>query len=192
MAYVANLPRAVLLASILALAVAASALAADPIEDFYKGKTITIVVGSPAGGIYDTYSRTIAKYMRNHIPGNPNIIAQNMASSGSITAVNHIYNVAPQDGTVMGAPSSTAAIQPLFGIEQAKFDPLKIIWLGSPTSEVGVALVWHTVPVDSIEDAKQRQVIMGSNGPNGNSGFYGKVINDVSRPRSSWSMAIRA
>jgi tripartite-type tricarboxylate transporter receptor subunit TctC len=178
MAYVANLPRVFLFASIFALPTA-PALAADPIEDFYKGKTITLIVGSPAGGIYDTYSRTLAKHMRNHIPGNPNIIAQNMASSGSITAVNHIYNVAPQDGTVIAGPSSTAAIQPLFGIPEAKFDPVKIIWLGSPTSEVGVTSIWHTVPVNSIEDAKKREVIMGSNGPNGNSGFYGKVINDV-------------
>lgn len=157
----------------------AAPAAADAVEDFYKGKTVTIIVGSPAGGIYDVYSRTIARHMRQFVPGNPTMIVQNMPSSGSITAVNHIYFVAPQDGTVIGAPSSTAAIQPLFGVEQAKFVPQKILWLGSPTSEVAVASVWHTVPVNSLEDAKKRQVIMGSNGPNGNSGFYAKVINDV-------------
>jgi tripartite-type tricarboxylate transporter receptor subunit TctC len=164
---------------VLGLIVASGVARADAVEDFYKGKTITIVVGSPAGGIYDVYSRLIAKHMRPKIPGAPNIIATNMPSSGSITAVNHVYNVAPQDGTVMGAPSSTAAIQPMFGIEEAKFDPLKIVWLGSPTSEVGVVVMWSTVPVNSIEDAQKREVLMGSNGPNGNSGFYGKVLNDV-------------
>jgi tripartite-type tricarboxylate transporter receptor subunit TctC len=164
---------------VLGLLAAAGVARADAIEDFYKTKTVSIIVGSAAGGIYDIYSRLIAKHIRPRIPGSPVIIVQNMASSGSITAVNHIYNVASQDGTVIGAPSSTAAIQPLFGIQEALFDPQKLIWLGSPTAEIGVVVVWSTVPVNTIQDAMKREVIMGSNGPNGNSGFYAKVINDV-------------
>src|ERR1700745_1906621 len=91
------------------LLVAGAPLAtADPVETFYKGKVLTIIIGAPPGGAYDLYARTLAKYLPRHIPGHPGGIVQNMVGSGSVQAVNRIYNEAPQDGTIIGAPSNAS------------------------------------------------------------------------------------
>jgi tripartite-type tricarboxylate transporter receptor subunit TctC len=165
---------------VLALAaLLAAPAAADPIEDFYKGKVLTIIIGAPPGGAYDLYARTLAKYLPRHVPGHPNAIAQNMVGSGSVQAVNRIYFEAPQDGTVIGAPSNAAPFLPLLGLEQARFDPKKMLWLGSPTAETSVFFVWYTVPVEKFEDLKTHEVIVGSNGPNASPGFFAKAMNAV-------------
>jgi tripartite-type tricarboxylate transporter receptor subunit TctC len=152
---------------------------ADAIEDFYKGKQITLIVGSPAGGIYDIYARTLARHLPKHVPGNPQVVVQYMPGSGAIAAVNHVYNVAPKDGTVIVAPSNTTAFLPLLGTEAAKFDPKKILWLGSPTQETGVFFVWHKSKSMTFADTQKEQVIVGSNGPQGHSGILAKVLNDI-------------
>jgi tripartite-type tricarboxylate transporter receptor subunit TctC len=163
----------------LVLTLATPAKAADAIADFYKGKTITIIVGSPAGGIYDLYARALARHIGKHLPGNPNTVVQQMPGSGAIAAVNHVYNIAPKDGTVMVAPSNTTAFLPLLGTDAAKFDPKKMLWLGSPTQETGVFFVWHTSKTMTFEDAKKQEVLGGSNGPQGHSGIMAKVLNDI-------------
>ena len=177
----AALARLSLLAAFAALAIPPAA--ADPIEDFYKGKQITLIVGSPAGGIYDIYARALARHLPKHIPGNPQVVVQYMPGSGAIAAVNHVYNVAPKDGTVIVAPSNTTAFLPLLGTEAAKFDPEKILWLGSPTQETGVFFVWHKSKATSFTDAQKEQVIVGSNGPQGHSGILAKVLNDILKTR---------
>ena len=179
MSSIYSVRRLALMAALATLTLAPPAIAADAVGDFYKGRTITFIVGTPAGGIYDVYARTLARHIGKHIPGNPVTIVQNMPSSGGIGMSNHIYVVAPKDGTVIGASSNTTPFQPLLGIEQAKFDPKKILWLGSPTQETGVFFVWHTSPTKTFEDAKKQQVIVGSNGPNGHSGIMAKVLNDI-------------
>lgn len=153
--------------------------AADAIEDFYKGKTLTIIIGAPPGGAYDLYARTLAKYLPRHLRGHPSVIAQNIVGSGSIRAVNRIYFEAPQDGTVIGALSNASPFLPLLGLDQARYDPKKILWLGSPTAETSAFFVWYTVPAETIDDLKIRQVIVGSNGPNASPGFIAKAMNSV-------------
>ena len=155
------------------------AFAADPVADFYKGKQITLIVGSPAGGIYDIYARALSRHLSKHVPGNPQVVVQYMPGSGAIAAVNHVYNVAPKDGTVIVAPSNTTAFLPLLGTEAAKFDPKKILWLGSPTQETGVFFVWQTSKAKTFDDAQKTEVIVGSNGPQGHSGILAKVLNDI-------------
>src|SRR5690348_10063787 len=86
--------------------VALPSLAADPIGDFYKGKTVTIIVGSEAGGPYDLYARQMARHLPRHLPGSPNVIVQNMVGGGSLQAANHVLSIAPQNGTVIAATSS--------------------------------------------------------------------------------------
>src|SRR4051812_35765307 len=75
--------------------------AAQTIEQFYRGRVLTMIVGLPAGSAYDLYGRAIARYLNRHIPGNPTIVVQNMPGAGSLTSINHLYNQAPKDGSVI-------------------------------------------------------------------------------------------
>src|SRR5262245_39155353 len=137
----ANLLRFVFFVIAASLSARASA---DPVEDFYRGKTLTFIVGAPPGGVYDLFGRMTAKYISHYVPGHPNTSAENELGSGSVQLMNRIYYELPQDGTVIGAPSNAAAFLPLLGFAQARFDPKKMLWLGSPTAESSVLFVWST------------------------------------------------
>jgi tripartite-type tricarboxylate transporter receptor subunit TctC len=152
---------------------------ADEVADFYRGKTITIIVSNPPGGGYDLLSRTIAPTLAKYIPGNPSVIVQNMPGASGILATNHLFTIAAKDGTVIGGISNTVPFEPLLGTAEARFDPLAFNWLGSPTVETGLLGVWHTVPVNSIEDAKTREVTIASNGPHSTPTFYAKLLNET-------------
>ena len=112
--------------AIIAIATAPAAVVADPIEDFYKGKTVSMVLSSATGGGYDTLARLVARYMPKHIPGNPQVAVRNMPGAGGITATNHLYTVAARDGSVIGAVQNNTPFEPLFGTPQATYDPLRI------------------------------------------------------------------
>jgi tripartite-type tricarboxylate transporter receptor subunit TctC len=152
---------------------------ADEVEDFYRGKTVTIIVSNPPGGGYDLLSRTIAPTLAKYIPGKPSIIVQNMPGASGILATNHLFTIAAKDGTVIGGISNTVPFEPLLGTVEARFDPLTFNWLGSPTVETGLLGVWHTVPVNSIEDVKTREVTIASNGPHSTPTFYAKLLNET-------------
>src|SRR5712691_10432594 len=130
---------------------------ADSVADFYKGKAVTIVVSSSAAGGYDTIARTLARHMGKHMPGNPAFIVRNMPGAGGMTATNFLYNNADKDGTVIGLVQNNTPFEPLFGTREARYDPVKFNWLGSPSSETAMVLLWHTVPVNSL-DLKAREV----------------------------------
>lgn len=152
---------------------------ADAVSDFYRGKTVTLVVSSSPGGGYDIMSRTIAKYLPAHIPGNPRVVVQNMPGAGGIVAMNYFYRNAPKDGSFLGAMQNNTPFEPLFGTKQAIYDPMKFNWLGSPSTEVGLITVWHTVPVNSIAELKARAVTMASSGANSTPSFYARLINET-------------
>ena len=152
---------------------------ADAISDFYKGKTIAMIVGYSPGGTDDVWARLMARHLGGHIPGSPNFVVQNMPGAGSITAANYIYRVAPQDGTVMGLMSTNNPFMPLLGLDQAEFDPLKFTWLGSPTVDTDVLMVWKTAPVNTFDDARKVEVILGGTSPNATSSFYARILNEV-------------
>ena len=144
-----------------ALAVPANAQSADP---FYKGKRITIVVGSAAGSGYDAYARLLARHMTKHIAGNPLVIVQNMPGGGGLTAANHLYNVAVSDGTVIGSVQRGLLISPMIMPDGIKYDVSKFRWLGSTNEETGVVAVWHTAPHLTIADVMQKELIVGGSG----------------------------
>jgi hypothetical protein len=98
---------------------------------FYKDKTIRIIVGFTSGGLYDQYARVLARYMGKHIPGNPNIIVQNMPGAGSLSATNYVYGVAKPDGLTLGMPGSGIYLDQLLGRKEATFDVAKFSWIGS-------------------------------------------------------------
>jgi tripartite-type tricarboxylate transporter receptor subunit TctC len=160
------------LTALLALALAGSGLSAanavaDPIADFYKNKRIQIIVGSGAGGGYDTYSRMLSRHMGRHIPGKPRFTVKNQPGAGSVIAANYVYNVAAQDGTVIGGIQRNIPFLPIFGDKGPKYDPIKINWLGSLNSEVGVFAVWKAnTPVRSFKEIMSTEVIFGGSGPN--------------------------
>lgn len=159
--------------------VLASSARADAVTDFYKGKTITIYVGFPPGGQYDVYARILAKFLPSHLPGSPNVIVQNMTGAASLTAANHVINVAPQDGTAIAATSAALPFQPLLDVKSAKFDAVKTNWLPVPTSEVNLVSVWHTVPLNSFLDARNRETVLGTSGITSAPAFYARIFNDL-------------
>jgi len=152
---------------------------ADEVAGFYKGKTITMAVGTPAGGGYDIYARLLARHLGKHVPGNPSIVVQNRPGAGSVIAANYVYEVAPQDGTVILAPTRTAAFAQLLGQEGTRYVATKFNWLGSLNNEVGVMAVWHTAPVKTVEDARKLSVIFGSASPGGDGDIYPALMNNT-------------
>jgi tripartite-type tricarboxylate transporter receptor subunit TctC len=157
-----------LLAIFALAAVAASPALADAVADFYKGKQVNLIVGYGPGGGYDVYGRLVARHIGRHIPGNPNVVVQNMPGAGSLRAANFIYSAAPKDGTAFGI---FARNMPLLGIlggnPNVQFDARKFTWLGSSSSFVTDAylmIVRADASVKTIEDARRPggpQLVLG-------------------------------
>src|SRR6266545_5010201 len=137
----AHLAQIGLCASLLAAA-ATSASSQSP--EVFAGKSVQMIIGFGVGGGYDLWGRTVARHIGKHLPGKPNVVPQNMPGAGSFNAANHIYSVAPKDGTVMGIIARDAALGPLTGASGARFDATKISWLGSPTTETNVCIASNT------------------------------------------------
>jgi tripartite-type tricarboxylate transporter receptor subunit TctC len=159
-----------IVSAIFAAAVAlgvASPAAADNIADFYKGKTVTIVVGYPPASGYTLYGQMLAKYLSDHMPGRPNVIVQSMPGAGSIKAANYVYTVAPKDGTTLGIFSVGALIDELFGTSTTSFDSTKYGWIGNMDESVGVCVVKSTSGVRKFEDLLQKETLFGGTGPAG-------------------------
>jgi tripartite-type tricarboxylate transporter receptor subunit TctC len=140
---------------------------ADPVAEFYKGKTITHIVGAGAGGAYDLVSRTVTMHMGKHIPGSPNFMVTNMVGASSLTMMNYLTNPARKDGTVMGMTNPNIALErPLKMLSKGGgkilFDVSKLQWIGSPLQQPHVLWLWHTAPAKRFEDLKTNKVILGS------------------------------
>jgi tripartite-type tricarboxylate transporter receptor subunit TctC len=161
------------------LALGSISARADGVADFYRGKELRLVIGASVGGGYDIYARAIAKHLGGHIPGNPSIVPQDMPAGGGLAAANHIYNVASPDGTVIGAMQNTVPFEPFFNNKQAQFDATRLNWLGTPTSEVAMYLVWHTSKIQSLHDAQSREMIAGGAGAASTPVFYGRIFNQI-------------
>ncbi len=150
---------------------------ADAVADFYKGKAVTILVSSSAAGGYDTIARAVARHMGRHLPGQPAFIVRNMPGAGGITATNFLYNNAPRDGTVLGLVQNNTPFEPLFATKEARYEPVKFGWLGSPSSETAMVLLWHAVPVNSLAELKAREVKVGVSGANSTPAFFTRLLN---------------
>src|SRR6202162_3865328 len=137
---------------------------ADSVADFYRGKELRLIIGASVGGGYDIYARAVAKHLGGHIPGNPSIVPQDMPAGGGLAAANHIYNVASPDGTVIGAIQNTVPFEPFFNNKQAQFDATRLGWLGTPTSETAMYLVWHASKIQTLQDARTQEMIVGGAG----------------------------
>jgi hypothetical protein len=150
----------------LLLASFATPAMADPIADFYKGRTISMTISSAAGGGYDTLARTVARNLPKHLPGSPNIVPRNMPGAGGIVATKHLYTMAPRDGTAIGIVQNNAPLEPLFGTKEADYDPTRFNWIGTPSLETGLLIVWHTSQFRTMEDVTKREMTAGASGVN--------------------------
>lgn len=151
--------------------------AAQPVEEFYKGKQIVMLVGTAAGGGYDTYARTLARHMPKYISGAPVIAVKNMPGADGAIAASALYNSAPRDGTTIAALTNGIAMDPLFGRFTGRFDARKFNWIGSIGKLMNVCVTWNTSPVKTIEQARQREVIVSASGATSNSAMMPKIAN---------------
>jgi tripartite-type tricarboxylate transporter receptor subunit TctC len=155
-----------------------SPLSAEPKQSpNFKGKTITLVVGSTPGGGYDLTARVLARHFADHLSGHPLIVIQNMPGGGSISAANYLYNVAPQDGTVIAEVQRPVPFSILFDQPGVRFDPSKFQYLGSTTSEIGVAVAWHTAPQKKPQDLFGAPMIVGGNGTATDTELFARAMN---------------
>jgi tripartite-type tricarboxylate transporter receptor subunit TctC len=159
---------------------------ADAVADFYKGKTVTMIVSYGPGGGYDIYGRLLAQHMSKHIPGNPTIIINNMPGAGSLKGANYIYNVAPKDGTAFGTFARNMPLLALLKSDQnVQFDPLKFTWLGSSSSGANDAYVLLTrkdAKAKTIEDLRKpggAPLLLGSTGEGTSSDAMPMVLRDM-------------
>lgn len=168
---------------VLALSFAAMTLAgatsAQGVADFYKGNTIRLVIWAAAGGEYDIHGKLVARHLGRHIPGNPTVVATQMTGGGGLVAANHLYNVAPKDGTSLAMMVSSLPFLQAIGLEGVKFDAARFNWVGTiaPTQEGLVA--WHTTPVKTFEDLRKHEFVLGASGAGSTSVLTPTAINTL-------------
>jgi tripartite-type tricarboxylate transporter receptor subunit TctC len=138
------------------------ALAQQSVADFYKGKTIRIIVGIDVGSGYDVTARALQRHWGKYIPGNPTVIVQNQPGAGSRTMVNQIVGNGPFDGTVIGAPFNGLPTAPLLQPDGVRFDPVTMVWLGRTNRETQVTYLWHTAPAKTFTDIIKTEVVTGA------------------------------
>jgi tripartite-type tricarboxylate transporter receptor subunit TctC len=155
---------------------ASNAVAQTPAE-FYRGRSITVLIGGGVGGGYDVYVRTFMRYASRHIPGNPTFIAKNLPAASGMVAANTLYTIADKDGSVIGAFTNSVPMEPLFGNPAARYDSLKFNWLGSLGKLQNVCSIWHTSPIRSIAQAREREVIVAAGSAGTNSAIMPRVLN---------------
>jgi tripartite-type tricarboxylate transporter receptor subunit TctC len=167
------------LALVMALPGAATAQVGAPPAQFFKGKTIRILLSAGVAGGYAEYGHLLATHMGNHIAGKPDFIVQSMPGAGGLLATNYLYSQAPQDGTTIGLIHSSVPLAPLFGTQGARFDPLKFQWLGSMDRSDGPCTAWHTSPAKTWDDLHRVQFIVGSSGVGSQMDIYPAMLNKL-------------
>jgi tripartite-type tricarboxylate transporter receptor subunit TctC len=139
-----------------------AAWAQDNVETFYRGKTVTIVVGSAVGGGFDAYARLLGRHLGRFIPGNPSVVVQNVPGAGSNKAASYVALQAPKEGTVIGAVQAIAVTQPLVSDQPVPHDPSKLTMLGSANHSVFFCVVRSDAPVKSFQETFEREAIIGT------------------------------
>jgi tripartite-type tricarboxylate transporter receptor subunit TctC len=154
-----------ILAVYLFVCTGAPALAQQDVADFYKGKTVRIVVGIGVGSGYDINARALARHLSAHIPGNPTVIVQNQPGAGSLIMTNQMYAAGPFDGTVIGASFNGLPTTPLLAPAGARFEAVKLNWIGSTNRETQAMYVWHAAPIMTLDDLYTKEMIVGAQAP---------------------------
>ena len=164
--------------ALVALAAASPVRAQDAVAQFYKGKQITLYVGSTAGGGYDTYARLLARKFSSYIPGNPTIVVQNMPGAGSNKLAGYMYSVAPKDGTAIGAIFSGAILQPLLG-DPVQHDPSKFLYVGNANNEVFLCLGRTDAAAKTFKDTFEKEMILGATNEGGSTRDFPAMLDNI-------------
>jgi hypothetical protein len=162
---------------VVAFATLANVAWADSVADFYKSRSVSMIIGYSVGGGYDAYARLLARYIGRHIPGEPSIIPQQMTGAGSLRAANYLFSVAPKDGSVLGTFSRSMGIAPLLG--QAEFDSRKFSWLGSMTDDDTTCVTWNSSPVKTWDDFLNKPSKLGGLGADADPDIWALLYKNV-------------
>ncbi len=171
-----------LLVAGLSIALSGRTTAAQSVADFYRGKTINLLVGSGEGGGFDLSARLTAQFIGKYIPGNPTVVVQNMPGASGLRVAENIYNIAPRDGTVVAITQPSLVLHKVVN-PSARFNPLDYTWIGRIGSFVTYGVVWHTAPAQTIEEAKSKELILGAVGPSGPGAMLPTALNRLAGTR---------
>src|SRR5215510_9885005 len=149
---------------LLAVLLGSSIGTAQPVADFYRGKTVQLLIGYTVGGNYDLSGRLVARHIGKHIPGNPTVVPQTMAGAGSLRLANLLYNVAPKDGTTFGMIGRGMPMEPLIGVSPTQYDSRRFVWIGSVSDETSLCVTWHTSKVKTWDDMLSTPFTVGGQG----------------------------
>jgi tripartite-type tricarboxylate transporter receptor subunit TctC len=156
-----------------------SAVQAQSIEEFYRGKQLNMVIGYPTGGSNDIYARAVARHIGKHIPGNPTVIPRNMPGGGSLVAANHVFNIAPKDGTTLSLIAPTIPLEERLGVANVKLKSAEFNWIGRVAPSVNMTFVMATVPVKTVQDTFKREVLLGASARSSTVAIYPAVFANV-------------
>jgi tripartite-type tricarboxylate transporter receptor subunit TctC len=166
-------------AMIVALGAAATHARADPVSDFYQGRSINLYIGFGPGGGYDVYARMLARHFGRLVPGNPAIVPQNMPGAGGLKSANFLYNAAPRDGLALGMFGAFNGLDPLFGNAQANFDSVKFTWIGNMHRDVSSCAVWNAAGFHSFSETLRREIVFGSSGKGSTTSQHALVLKNM-------------
>jgi tripartite-type tricarboxylate transporter receptor subunit TctC len=155
------------------------AFPADAIEGFYRDKALSMIVGFPPGGANDVYARAVARHIGKYIPGKPMVVVRHMPGAGSLVAANNVFNVAPKEGTVLALVAPGIPLEGALGAPNVKFKPSQFNWIGRIAPTPGALFVMNTVPVKSIKDAMEREIVLAATGRSSPISISPMVLNNV-------------
>jgi len=158
---------------------AAAAASAQTPEQFYRGKSVDLVIGYPTGGSNDFYSRLLARHLGKHIPGNPGVVPRNTPGAGSFLALNQVFNVAPKDGTIIALAAPTATLDEKLGSQGVRFKTAELNWIGRIDAATNIVFTWKTSKVKTFQDAQKYEVSLAGTGVGSTVSIYPTVMNHV-------------
>src|SRR4051812_12687623 len=170
-----------LLAFTMGLAATSGAVQAQGagVADFYRGKSLAMLIGYTSGGGYDIYARVLSKHMGHHIPGNPTIVPQNMPGAGSLRVANFLYNAAPKDSTALGMIGRGLAVEPLIGSSATQFDGRKFTWLGSGSDQVSLCATWHGSTIKTWDDMRAKAFTVAGEGSGSDPDMFATMLKNL-------------
>jgi tripartite-type tricarboxylate transporter receptor subunit TctC len=160
------------------VAVAQSGKAASQADDpFYRTRNLTLIVGADGGGGYNVYSRLMSRFMARYLPGDTSVIMQTMPGASGRRAAEYLYNAAPQDGSTFGTLEQNIPLTQLMSRDDLHFDIARFNYLGNVASTVSVAVTWHKTGIETLDDAKNNEVIVGATGQTGTTELFARMMN---------------
>jgi tripartite-type tricarboxylate transporter receptor subunit TctC len=167
------------IAATLAITVFAGSAFADAVEDFYRGRQVTVIISGSVGSTYDIGTRIVVKHMSRYIPGRPSFVIKVMTGAGHLIAANHLYNVAERDGSVIGSVGETIPMAQFLTPARVKFDAGKFNWIGNPAVTNTTIMTWHASGIRTLADATKREVVIGATGAGSPSAQLPQILNNV-------------